>query len=259
MIYAKISRGFRSGGQNLRASSAITFVPFQPETVNEIEVGTKNQFFHRRLRLNVAAYRSKLKDAQRTTFQFNAANSQLFTILGNAAGVRVWGLEADATAILFEGFQLSANGSLTKPKYTKYSEAPTPQNPTGDRRAERFDGVPEKTFSLTANYERDVDVGRLRLNVNYSWQSKTPLFSWNNPLDPNNAALIAATTTPAGGIWNARAGLQFDDGRYEVAVFGRNLGNNRDIVTALVIDPFGYSSGIRREPRTYGVELKFDF
>jgi len=157
------------------------------------------------------------------------------------------------TAILFDGFEVSATGSLTNPEYEQYREAPSPQNPTGDRSGERFDAVPEKTFSLAATYRRDLEFGGLMLRADYSWQDETPLSAWNNPLDPNNAAMIAATTQPAGGVLNARASLSLGDGRYEIAVWGRNLGDNRDVVSALVVDPFGYVSVQRREPMTFGV------
>jgi iron complex outermembrane receptor protein len=36
-------------------------------------------------------------------------------------------------------------------------------------------------------------------------------------------------------------------------VFGRNLTNERKFVTNLLVAPVGYITGIRQEPRTYGV------
>jgi len=259
LIYAKTSKGFRSGGQNLRATSLASFVPFKPEVVFEHEAGFKSQFLDRRVRLNVAAYRSTLKNAQRTTLRIIPQTGGTTTVLENAARVRIWGAEAEAAAILFDGFEVSATGALTKAKYLRYLEAPSPQNPTGDRRRERFDAVPKHTFSLAAMYRRNLDFGRLLLRADYSWQGKTPLNAWNNPLDPNNAGIVAATTQPSGGAVNARAALAFSDDRYEVAVWGRNLANNRDINNALFVDPFGYVAVRHREPRTYGVTLTARF
>jgi len=254
LLYAKTSKGFRSGGQNLRATSVAAFVPFLPETVYEHEVGAKTQLFDRRLRFNVAAYRSTLKGAQRSTLVPTATGS-ITTILGNAARVRVWGMEAEATAILFSGFEAAATGSLTKPKYVRYSESPSPQNPTGDRTNERFDGVPEASFSVAGTYRRDLSFGELMLRADYSWSDSTPANSWNNPLDPNNADIIRYTTAPAGGVVNARAAISFADRGYEIAAWVRNLTNNRDLVNAQLVDPIGYLSNRFREPRTYGVTV----
>jgi len=252
LLYVKTSKGFRSGGQNLRATSVAAFVPFLPETVREHEAGAKTQLFDRRLRLNVAAYRSTLKGAQRSTLVPTATGS-ITTILGNAARVRVWGMEAEATAILFNGFEAAVTGSLTKPKYVRYSEAPSAQNPTGDRTNERFDGVSEASFSVAGTYRRDLSFGELMVRADYSWSDSTPANSWNNPLDPNNADIIRFTTAPSGGVVNARVALNFADRDYEIAAWVRNLTDNRDLVNAQLVDPVGYLSNRFREPRTYGV------
>ena len=259
LVYAKTSKGFRSGGQNLRATSPASFVPFKPEVVFEHEVGLKSQFFDRRMRLNVAAYRSTLKNAQRSTLRIIPQTGGTTTLLENAARARIWGAEAEMTAIVFPGFEVTATGALTKPKYLSYKEAPSTQNPTGDRTGERFDAVPESSFSIAGLYRRDLGDSQLLLRADYSWQAKTPLNAWNNPRDPNNAAIIAATTQPAGGVVNARAALSFADNRYEAAIWGRNLANNRDVNNALFVDPFGYVAVRRREPRTYGVTLTARF
>jgi iron complex outermembrane receptor protein len=261
LVYAKTSKGFRSGGQNLRASSDQVFIPFAPETVYEHEIGLKSTFLDRRVRLNLAAYMSRLEDAQRSTIRQSGSGTTIstFTVLGNAAEVEVQGAEAELTALLFEGFTLSLTGALTDPEYKDYKEVPTPGNPSGDRSQERFNGVPESTFSVAGTYRRDLGFAEMNLHADYAWQDDTPLDAYNNSLDPTNAAIIRATTTPAAGIWNARASLSFEEGRYELALFGRNLGDNRDITGAVFVDPFGYVSTVRREPRTFGVQATFNY
>lgn len=66
MVYAKQSRGYRSGGQQLRTFTTADSAPFQPEIVNEQEIGLKYEFFDRRVRLNLAGYHNKINDAQRS-------------------------------------------------------------------------------------------------------------------------------------------------------------------------------------------------
>jgi iron complex outermembrane receptor protein len=67
LVYIKTAKGFRSGGQNLRAPSTAAFLPFDPETAVSYEVGFKGEFLDRRLRLNLAAYTTSVKDIQRST------------------------------------------------------------------------------------------------------------------------------------------------------------------------------------------------
>jgi hypothetical protein len=83
--------------------------------------------------------------------------------------------------------------------------------------------------------------------------------SVNNPANPLNAQIIAASTRPAGGEANARASLAFEDGRYEVAAFGRNIFNNRDLNSALQVAGFGYIGETFREPATFGVQATYRF
>lgn len=250
LVYIKTSKGFRSGGQNLRASGPYGFVPFEPEIAYSHEVGLKSEFFDRRLRFNAAAYYSRVNDLQRSTLQ-QVSPGVTATILGNAGKARIWGLELDATAELFEGFTVQATGTVTRPKYLEYADA------SGDRRQERFESVARNQFSVAATYEHQFDSVHLTLRGDYSWQGKAPLSAYNTPRDPNNAAIVANTTGDAAGVLSARAALGFADDQFEVSIFGRNLTDNRDVVSALYVPGLNFVSGQLREPRTFGVTGTF--
>ena len=259
LLYVKTEKGFRSGGQNLRAATTVAFVPFKPEIVRSYEAGVKAEFFDRRVRFNLAGYYSEVSDIQRTTLlvaTLPGGTTSTSTIVGNAGKARIWGGEAELSAMLFDGFTVNGTLGLTKPKYLEYASAGT------DRRAERFEQVPEWTFSLAATYTRDLDFGRLLLRADYSWQDDTPLASALNllALAPNSTlgaidpAYVAATTQPAGGVLNARASLGFADDRFELALFGRNLTNRQEINNSLTFAlPLGALAQQTREPRTFGV------
>lgn len=265
LIYAKTAKGFRSGGQNLRAPTAAFFIPFKPEIAYSYEVGMKGEFFDRRARLNIAAYQTNVKDIQRSTLIANPSGAGASaTVLGNAGEARFRGVEAELNVLIFEGLTLSLNGALVDPKYLDYSDL------TGDRSFERFDSVAEEQFGVAADYSRDIGGAKLKLHADYAWTGKTPTapYFWaGNPATsttaavPNsqNEAIVAATTRPAQGFLGARASLSFDDDRYEVAVFGRNITNNRDYSSNLLVAPVGYVSGIRTEPATYGVTVSAKF
>jgi hypothetical protein len=53
--------------------------------------------------------------------------------------------------------------------------------------------------------------------------------------------------------------MAFGDGKYEVAVWGKNLFDRRDLVVALPIGALEEVSAIRREPRTVGVTATIKF
>lgn len=258
LVYAKTSRGFRAGGQNLRAPNTVSFIPFLPEEATAYEIGLKSEFFDNRVRLNVAAYQTDVQDIQRTTLISTppippSTINGTATILGNAGKARFRGIEVELQALLFDGFTVSASGALVDPKYLRFADL------SGDRSFERFTGVAEEQFALSADYVTDIGTSnRLKLHVDYSWRGDVATAEYNFTANPNNNAIIAATTANALGMLGARASFEFGD-HFEIAVFGRNLTNQRDYVQNLLVAPLGYITGIRNEPRTYGVTASFEF
>ena len=125
--YLKTSKGFRSGGQNLRANSVATAIPFKPEIAYAHEAGIKSELFDRRLRLNLAGYYSNVNDIQRTTL-IGLANGTTQTVLTNAGKIRIWGLEGEFLVQLPAGFQVGGTGSYTNAKYKDYQELPSRTN-----------------------------------------------------------------------------------------------------------------------------------
>jgi iron complex outermembrane receptor protein len=251
LVYAKTAKGFRSGGQNLRAPSTVAFLPFQPEVAYSYEIGFKGEFFDRRVRLNLAAYTSDINDIQRSTLIAVApippsTVAGTATIVSNAGKARVKGLEAELAAVVFPGFTVSATGALVDPKYVRFADL------TGDRSFERFTGVAKKQFSLAADYSTSFgEDGKINLNVNYAWRGDSPTADYFFAANPQNAAIVDATTAKAMGTVGARASVEF--GNFGIAVFGRNITNERDFVQNLLVAPLGYVTGIRNEPRTFGI------
>lgn len=251
LVYAKTSKGFRSGGQNLRAPNTAAFLPFQPEIAYSYEVGLKSEFLDRRVRLNLAAYTTDVQNIQRSSLIATAPIPPstvpgTATILSNAGKARFRGVEAELAVLVTEGLTLSASGALVDPKYVKFADL------TGDRSFERFTGVAKRQYALAADYTtRFTNDAKLDLHVDYAWRSDVPTAEYNFPANPSNALIVANTTAKALGLLGARASVEF--GNFGIAVFGRNLTNERKYIQNLLVAPLGYATGIRQEPRTYGV------
>jgi iron complex outermembrane recepter protein len=251
LIYAKTAKGFRSGGQNLRAPSTVAFLPFQPEVAYSYEIGFKSEFFDKRVRLNVAAYTSDINGIQRSSLIAVApippsTVAGTATIVSNAGKARIRGIEAEFAAVLFPGFTVSASGALVDPKYVTFADL------SGDRSFERFTGVAKQQYSLAADYATSFgDKGKLSLHVDYAWRGDSPTADYFYAANPQNQAIVDATTAKALGMLGARASVDF--GNFGIAVFGRNITNNRAFVQNLLVAPLGYVTGIRNEPATYGV------
>ncbi|QKS00293.1 TonB-dependent receptor [Sphingomonas sp. CL5.1] len=255
MFYAKQSRGFRAGGEQLRAAGVVS-LPFKPEIVNEQEIGLKSEFLDRRVRLNLSAYHNTLNNAQRSVI--TSIGGVVQTIVENA-NARNYGAEAELNAEIARGLVLSGTYSYNDPKYTKYLGVAGAT--TGVDKAAlgvRFDGLAKNQFTLGADYHTKLASSSLGLNVNYNWvgsyataPDSVGTLAYAGYSAAEAAKVVAATTKPGAGFLNARATIGFADDRFELAVWGRNIFDKRVIVHALFVQE--YVSALRNDPATYGV------
>ena len=86
MVYARYSQGFRSGGFSNRGNDP-KFLSFAPETADAYEIGSKNEFFDRRVQLNLTGFWTIVQDAQfGSILTTTGVPPGTNTIVNNAAG-----------------------------------------------------------------------------------------------------------------------------------------------------------------------------
>jgi iron complex outermembrane receptor protein len=265
LIYAKAGRGYRSGGENLRANGdPATFAPFKPELNDEQEIGIKSTFLDRKLRINVAAYHNVITNAQRSLLLGVPGSTALLTVLYNAQKQQTYGIEADIAAVLSPDVTLLLGGALTDPKYKTYTQPIAfGSSVFVDHSADAFVLVPKQTFNAALDVHHQFDMGRFHGRVDVSYSSKYycagDLNTYSGTtITPNSAAAINSFTTPAAAIVGANVGMTFKNG-LDVTLWGRNLTNNRDFTQNLYIGSLGLTSSTRREPVTYGGTVSFKF
>lgn len=243
--YAKVARGYRTGGQNLRGSYVETaFQPFEPETITEYEVGLKSDLLDRKLRINLAAFYDDYTNIQRsiTVLTLRPAPS---TVVTNAAAGSIWGVEGELTARLSPNLSFGANASYTNAKYDDFVDL------IGDRSDETF-GVPDWIVSARVDYSADTQGGELHGQISYDWQSETVLAP--------EAQFDDQVTQGAYGLLNARIAIDFDQFDGTFALFARNLLDKSYFSGAIAIDrALGFNAVVAGEPRRVGAELTFRF
>jgi iron complex outermembrane receptor protein len=248
-LYGKYATGYKSGGANSRS---LTYRTFAPESVSTFEVGLKTQFAGDRIRLNVAAYTSKYKDAQ---IDFNAiipgVNRGTLETTNAAGNGRVKGYEIDLTVAPVTGLTLGGSYAYTKIRL------PLAPNPfvTGSPLVKVFPlYTPENAASGTIDYRLPFGWGTVNFHAdgNYSDGQYT---SSSDPTKSDRAFLVNGRFAIS-DIAIGNAGTTFD-----VSVWARNLLNEQH---AFLINggptPTAPKSalgafGIFNEPRTYGVDL----
>ncbi|WP_236626798.1 TonB-dependent receptor [Sphingomonas sp. MM-1] len=244
-VYAKAVKGYKSGGYNIRASSITRFDDgFGSETLWSYEAGLKGQFLDNRLRLNIAGFVSKYKDIQ-INVQSDPTNVRITDVL-NAGKATVKGIEADITLQPVRALRVTVNYGYLDAKYDEIINA------AGDDISDiyRFTNAPRHTLAADLRYDLPpLPIGMLSANVNYTMQSD----KFTNATIDNGKYIVGDY-----GLLNARLTLSDIPGvkGARIGLWGRNLTDKEYYVMQFNI---GRPGALFGEPRTYGVDLSFEF
>ncbi|MFO6448122.1 TonB-dependent receptor [Erythrobacter sp. NE805] len=282
LAYATYAKSFKTIGINqnglptdangvpIAAAGAI-----KPENVNHYEIGVKSQFWDRKATLNLAAFRTDIRDYQATVT--NGQFGVLRGFLANADKVRSQGIEADFTVRPSERFNAYVNGAYTDAKYVRFVDAPCPPELSGgttatagqtpsapgtpggispancDISGQRLAGVSKWAFSFGAEANAPGslfgEAGQFYLGYDGSYRSD---FS-------SNASPSAATLVKGYSLSNFRAGFRSDDG-LNIFAWVRNA-FDENYFEQLFIAPgnTGLIAGLPGDPRTWGGTVSIAF
>ena len=106
--------------------------------------------------------------------------------------------------------------------------------------------APKWVANWTLKYTTPVGNGDLYVLTDWAYKDAYNMFLYE-------AKEYRAKSSLEGGL---RVGYSWADGRYELAVYGRNITNQQQVVAAIDFDNL---TGIINEPRSYGVQFKASF
>ncbi len=116
-VYGEYTRGFRSGGYNLRNTSPTASPgPFDEEAQDAVEIGLKTELA--RLRVNLAAFRSSVRGLQRQVTRRDVAAGAV-QVTANTADATIDGVEAEAVAALGDACTLTAFVGIARGAYER--------------------------------------------------------------------------------------------------------------------------------------------
>lgn len=238
LFYASYSEGFKSGG-----STSISLITepepnvFEPETLQAFEAGAKSDWLDGRLRVNASAFHYDYENLQvRTADIFG------FLVVRNAADATIDGVEMEVTALPTGQFEISAVAALLDARYERFIDPVSQADYSGDR----LNRAPEVKFSLGAqNGFLISDLGELTLRGEYEYMSR--FFH-----QPGEFRGFSRAPT---NLFNARLGFTSLDRRWSLALFGKNLTDERYVGHAFVV--LGAPHASITPPRTFGIEMHF--
>ena len=255
-IYAHWTRGFRSGGYNLR-NTAIDTVnlgpgPFDEETVDNYEIGFKYSFGQGYL--SGALFFNDIEDMQR---EVNLADpfSGVVQVIKNTADAEILGIELDGALNLAENLQATGSVGWLDPEYKKVRFDLNSDGMIDDRDKDLdLPRAAEWTWSLGLMHRLQVgDRGQIASRVSYSYRDKSYFTD-------NNLGYILSQK-----ILDAGLDFHMGNGRWVFSIYGKNLlnevkhGGDTQLPSRLGPIPLGGAYGPLAKGRVIGGEVTFTF
>ncbi|VWX48282.1 TonB-dependent receptor [Novosphingobium sp. 9U] len=233
-LFGAVKQGYKSGSFTITTPSAAP--AFGDEKVRGGEVGVKTRLANRQLNLNLAGYYYEYKGLQVgvSTIDPVLGITQVQTV--NAASARVYGIDFDLTyrPNRIEGLMVSAAANWNKAKFDDFRDAQCTRgqtiaqgcNSNRDPRTGLFTGqdltgiplIRAPEWQLSGNIDYDLPVSstdkvRLGVGAQYSSRYLTALGRGDRFYQDAYA------------MFDANVAYVGNDGKWEVSLLGRNLGN----------------------------------
>ena len=280
LVYASISRGFRSGGIDderlnltgpepvVAADGTVTTltaedITVDPEFVINYEVGLKADFLNNTVRWNSAAFYSDYTDIQVQTFDpvLVDANNQAVVTIANGAEAEVYGFETELNYIPNDNLSLGGTLGYTKADFQEFIFEDPASGLTIDRSDDAIGG-PEWQASAFGRYEDDIADGiRAGVQLNYFFRGSEDIADGNDIPTFIAAGVEDQISLDSYGIFNGQIDFDFEDLGLNLAIYGQNLFDNEFDTTGFALIAFGQPLSQRNpgEQRTYGVRARKSF
>ena len=223
MLYARVAKGFKSGGFNGRANTTRESTAYDPETALSYEAGFKSRIANQ-LTLNGSVFTSTYKD-----FQARVSGVDDDPITGiptaklsvlNAGKLRINGAELEAAWTPLTGLLIDTQIGYLDAEYKEFD----------DVRFTAFDGsrafqtpafAPKWTLRLGAQYALDIgNSGAITLGAQTRYKSRTALAVDNTLL---NGTEVDGLFQKGYWVHDARIVYETENKHFALGLYGNNL------------------------------------
>ncbi len=254
-VYARAATGFRSS--SVQGASAFNNQSVAgPETNTSAEAGVKADLLNRRARLSFSAFSYTVKDLQLTAVG-GAGNANILLSAKKAKGQ---GFELDLQSILSDQLVASLgvgynDTQIKDPNlavaYCAACTVTDPKTVRGGNNVALIDGnplpqAPKTTANFTLKFTQPVAGGDFYAFTDWVYRSTVNFFLYES-------TEFTGKAMTEGGL---RVGYTWASGKYDAAVFARNITNQIRIVGGI---DFNNLTGFVNEPRTFGAQFKATF
>ena len=244
LIYAHWTRGFRSGGYNLRNTHPdIGPGPFDEEQIDNYELGFKSTIGGR-ARLSGALFFSQVEDMQREV-AFGLPDGGFAQVIRNTADTDIFGLELEGSFVLTQDLILRAAMGYIDAEYTEV-KFDLNRDGTVDREDKALKPPRAPTWTYSLGLLHTLRIGsryRLVSRVNYAYRDKE--YNIDSNLGFNRQLKML----------KAGVDLHVNDGQWVVGLYGKNLLDQ----VRHGINGLGGAFSPLSKGQVYGLELTYYF
>jgi iron complex outermembrane receptor protein len=252
MFYAGFSEGFNAGGVNRYSDSVGPLSStFDPQTIDNTEIGVRADLVDGRLRLNATLFNTDWENIQLLSTVLDRTTGQELTELinVNAASAEAEGLELELTFAASNSVLLQANLGWLDTAYTDS------QHPSVTLNTE-FSAAPDSTYNLGVQHDANLANGGTlvtRFDATYTgpyWRSAVPSLRQN--------AYGVPRDMESGDYWNYNARLTYApaDANYELTLYGTNLSNDYHLNSGFLHNIWQFDFATVDRPREVGVGFR---
>jgi iron complex outermembrane recepter protein len=254
-LYARVATGFRAPSIQGRLLFGDTLSTAKSEKVTSYEAGIKQDLYGRRARLGFNVFNYTVKDQQLTA----VGGTANFNTLINAEKSVGQGAELDLQVKPMEQLLLTVGGSYNKTEIRDKNLAIaacgggcTVTDPAGATtgtvsiNGNPLPQAPKWVGNFTLRYSIPTSDGEMFVYTDWAYRSKINFFLYES-------TEFTGKALTEGGL---RFGYLWGSGKYEAALFGRNITNQTRVVGGI---DFNNLTGFINEPRTYGAQFRMNF
>ncbi|MEQ8858892.1 MAG: TonB-dependent receptor [Pseudomonadales bacterium] len=239
LFYGGITTGFKAGGIQ---STSDGIAPYDEETLVSYEAGFKSTLADGRVRFNGSAFYYDYSDLQ--VFAFVIVGGVGFSTISNAADAEIYGAEFELQWLPVDNLFVNLGLGLLSTEYQDFVI------PSGDFSGNDITMSPELTMNALIQYDIPLDGrGNLTLQTDFNYQDEVFFDALNNPLLSEGDYWL----------WNARISWTSPDEKWDVAAYGRNLGDEEYMVYSFDLSFFGFNEEMIGTPRAFGLEATYRF
>jgi iron complex outermembrane receptor protein len=253
--YASFSKGFKSGGWDMRGDAFLvpqTVNGYKPETVTTYEAGLKGSLLDRRVSFASAIFYSDYKDQQITTQQVATPPAVgIASVVDNAGASTIYGVEFEGSAYLSPNLSANFGVGYLHAEFDKFITLVTGA-PVDISDTRAFQNAPRWSSFLSVTWKGEVAGGTLRVTPSVSYRDDYHLFDLPDPiLDQKGYALV-----DLGVVWDAPSKI------WQVGVYGKNLTDEQYRVGGYSFPGATYNNsiiGFYGPPRTWAASVQYKF